>query len=125
MITILISNINKRQTDVNNIHSGEVRAAKSALEKPEDNSLQVSIKTSDFFLFVTICHYFCNKNLVKTYKPGYPMFHNTSSKPTHSSKVLKLERNFQSNVCFQKISFRNVLIFHQSYVTTFETQGDY
>ena len=49
------------------------------------------------------------------------MFHNTSSKPTHSSKVLKLERNFQSNICFQKISFRNVLIFHQSYVTTFET----
>ena len=52
MITILISNINKRQIDVNNIHSGEVRAAKSALEKPEDNSLQVSIKTSDFFSYL-------------------------------------------------------------------------
>ena len=52
MITILISNINKRQIDVNNIHSGEVRAAKSALEKPEDNSLQVSIKTSDFFSYI-------------------------------------------------------------------------
>ena len=49
MITILIFNINKRQIDVNNIHSEEVRAAKSALEKAEDNSLQVSIKTSDFF----------------------------------------------------------------------------
>ena len=52
MITILISNINKRQIDVNNIHSGEVRAAKSALEKPEHNSLQVSIKTSDFFSYL-------------------------------------------------------------------------
>lgn len=54
MITILISNINKRQIDVNNIHSGEVRAAKSALEKPEDNSLQVSIKTSDFFFLFKV-----------------------------------------------------------------------
>ena len=52
MITILISNINKRQIDVNNIHSGEVRAAKSAFEKPEHNSLQVSIKTSDFFSYL-------------------------------------------------------------------------
>ena len=49
MITILISNINKQQIDENKIHPEEVRAAESVLEKLEDSSLQVSIKTSDFF----------------------------------------------------------------------------
>ena len=50
MITILISNFNKQQIDENKIHPEEV--AESALEKLEDNSLQVSIKTSDFFSYL-------------------------------------------------------------------------
>ena len=52
MITILISNINKQQIDENKIHPEEVRAAESTLEKLEDSSLQVSIKTSDFFSYL-------------------------------------------------------------------------
>ena len=51
MITILTSSINK-QIDENKIHPEEVRAAESALEKLEDSSLQVSIKTSDFFSYL-------------------------------------------------------------------------